>query len=280
MMATPTPIVKWAGGKGRLLAQFAPHFPRKDAYRRYFEPFFGGGALFFHLQPPHSFLYDLNPHLIEMYQTVRDDVEALIAALKPHIYDRAHYYAVRAQHPELLSPTERAARFIFLNHTCYNGLYRVNRNGQFNVPFGRYTNPTICDEAGLRAASHALRDAAITVSDFRRVEEYAQQGDFIYFDPPYEPLTRTANFTSYTQQGFTTADQRRLMEVFRTLDRRGCLLILSNSDTPIIRELYGGFHIHEIHARRAINRDRGGRGIITELLITNFQSLEQGDSQS
>ncbi|NJP07903.1 MAG: DNA adenine methylase [Chloroflexaceae bacterium] len=265
-----SPIVKWAGGKGALLAQFKPFFPKRDVYYRYFEPFAGGAAIFFYLQPDHSFLYDLNPHLIEVYTVVRDDVDNLIVALKEHYNDRDYFYAIRAQQPAVLTPVQRAARFIFLNRTCYNGLYRVNRQDQFNVPFGKYKNPTICDEHGLRLASQVLQHTQLNVADFEAVLDIAESGDFLYFDPPYEPLSHTSNFTSYTSNGFTRADQHRLAATFRTLDARGCLLMLSNSNTPLIHELYQGFSIHLIKARRAINSNPNGRGVIQELLITNL----------
>jgi DNA adenine methylase len=274
-VARPTsparPILKWAGGKGALLPQFSPHFPAPGTYQRYFEPFMGSGAVFFHLQPAQSFLFDINPQLIEAYRVVRDTVEELIAALQVHYYDAHYYYEVRAQLPATLSPVQRAARLIFLNHTCYNGLYRENRQGQFNVPFGRHRNPTICDVAGLRAASAALQRAHLDVLDFENVLTSAAPGDLLYFDPPYEPLSPTSNFTSYTAHGFTSADQRRLADVFRALDRRGCLLMLSNSSAALIYELYQGFQIHDILARRAINSKRDGRGTVKELLITNFE---------
>lgn len=272
---TPAPILKWAGGKRALLAQFAPHFPHPSQYQRYFEPFLGGAAVFFHLQPAQSFLYDLNPHLIEVYTVVRDHVEDLIAALQKHHNDRAYFYALRAQQPSTLSPVERAARFIFLNRTCYNGLYRVNRQGHFNVPFGKYTNPTICDEPGLRQASRALQQTQLAVADFEVVLDVATSGDLIYFDPPYAPLSPTSSFTSYTSEGFSPTDQHRLAAAFRTLDARGCLLMLSNSNAPLIAELYHGFHLHAINARRAINSKANGRGLIQEVLITNFRAADR-----
>jgi DNA adenine methylase len=273
-LGTASPILKWAGGKGALLAQFAPHLPAQGSYKRYFEPFVGGAALFFHLQPAESFLYDLNPQLIEVYSVVRENVGELISALKMHHNDRDYFYEVRAQQTSELTPIQRAARFIYLNRTCYNGLYRVNRQGQFNVPFGKYKHPTICDERGLRLASRALQQAHLEAASFEVVLNIAARDDFIYFDPPYEPLSPTSSFTSYTSDGFTSADQRRLADTFRTLDARGCLLMLSNSSAPLIYALYRGFHIHEINARRAINSKPSGRGIIKELLITNFRASD------
>ncbi len=268
------PIVKWAGGKKSLLQQYQPHFPPKGNYNRYFEPFLGGGAIFFYLQPAQSFLFDLNSELIELYQVVRDNVEDLIGALKKHRNEEAYFYRIRAIDPAELTPVEQAARFIFLNRTCYNGLYRVNRRGQFNVPFGRYDNPTICAETKLRAASMALRNAQLKVADFSHVLELAQAGDLVYFDPPYEPLSPTSNFTSYTSNGFSSEEQRRLAGVFRELDDRGCLLMLSNSTAGLIHELYTGFQLHEISARRAINSKAERRGLVKELLVTNFPPVD------
>jgi len=267
---TASPILKWAGGKSALLSQFTRYFPNAECYERYFEPFVGGAAVFFHLQPPQSFLFDLNIHLIEVYTIIREQVDDLIEALRVHFNDRDYFYWVRAQNPMDLSPVQRAARFIFLNRTCYNGLYRVNRQDQFNVPFGKYKNPLICDEAGLRTVSAALQNTHLQVADFEIVLKLAKPHDLIYFDPPYEPLSRTSSFTSYTSSGFTQFDQSRLAETYQILNERGCLLMLSNSSAPLIYELYQNFHIHEISARRAINSNPNGRGIIRELLVTNF----------
>lgn len=269
-MRSATPVLKWAGGKASLIPQFAAHFPTPGSYRRYLEPFLGGAAVYFYLKPAQSFLFDLNRELIEVYEVLRNNVEGLIAALRPHYNDRDYFYQIRAQDTSSLSPIGRAARFIFLNRTCYNGLYRVNRRGQFNVPFGDYRNPTICDVIGLKAASEVLKSATLEVADFETVLTYAQANDLVYMDPPYHPLSRTSSFTSYTSDGFTDGDQHRLAEVFAELNKRGCLLMLSNSNTPLIHELYQGFYIHKINARRAINSKGNGRGIITELLVTNF----------
>lgn len=268
------PILKWAGGKNALIKQVAPHFPQPDAYHRYFEPFVGGGAVFFHLHPAHSYLFDLNADLIELYTLVRDDVESVIDALTPHINERDYFNEIRALDPVTLTPAGRAARFIFLNRTCYNGLYRVNSRGQFNVPFGKYKNPNIRDADGLRIASNALKRVHLEVADFETSLANCTKGDFIYFDPPYAPLSATSSFISYTKVGFDAADQKRLADLYRALDDRGCLLMLSNSSAPLVYELYDGFAIHEISARRAINSKADGRGLITELLVTNFSRIE------
>lgn len=262
------PFFKWAGGKGQLLQQYSPLLPTR--WRTYFEPFLGGGAVFFHLQSRPAVLSDVNEELINAYAVVRDKVDELIAALRVHRNERAYYYSVRAWKPETLPPVERAARLIFLNRTCFNGLYRVNKKGEFNVPFGRYLNPTICDEPGLRAASLALRGIEIRVADFEEALERAQEGDFAYLDPPYNPLSVTSSFTAYAENGFGEEEQRRLASVYKHLDRRGAILMLSNSASELVRALYSAFRVVEVTARRPINSKAGGRGAIPELVILNY----------
>ena len=279
-MKRPSPFVKWAGGKGQLLSQFEPHFPTR--FERYIEPFVGGGAVFFHLYSQDRLpakevvLIDHVEELINCYRVVQSEVEALIEELQrhePHKLDVDYYYTVRAwdRHPEYSqrSDVERAARFLFLNRTCYNGLYRVNRKGQFNVPFGRYANPNVCNAGNLRAASRALQRVTLELGDFSRCLEWAAPGDLVYLDPPYHPLSDTANFTSYTPTAFDVADQRRLADLFRRLDGRGCQVMLSNSSTPLIRELYRGYEQIEVQATRAISSRGDGRGAISELLVLN-----------
>lgn len=265
----PHPFLKWAGGKGQLLEQYAPLFPQR--YKRYLEPFLGGGAVFFHLRPPRAVLSDGNAELIDCFRAVREEVRALIAALRLHRYERDHFYAVRALDVENLTLAERAARTIFLNRTCFNGLYRVNSKGRFNVPFGRYANPTIVDAPNLRACSRALRRARVECAPFQAVLGEARRGDFVYFDPPYHPRSKTSQFTGYAPGGFTADDQRELARTFAALDRRGVLLMLSNSDTPLIRELYQGFRVVEVQAARSINSKAGRRGAITELVVLNYR---------
>lgn len=266
------PFLKWAGGKSRLLKQYAPYFPPQDRVRRYYEPFIGSAAVFFHLQPANACLSDANEKLVEVYQVVQQDVEALIKVLERHKNDREYYYQIRGQNPAKLSPVERAARLIFLNRTCYNGLYRENRKGEFNVPFGRYKNPTICDRRRLRKASIGLQGVELQVADFSYSVAQASAGDFVYFDPPYVPLSSTSNFTSYNRFGFGLEDQRRLAETIHQLTSRGCKVMLSNSDVPLVHELYGsrGYRFISIQARRNINSKAERRGAITELLIINY----------
>ena len=276
----PSPFVKWAGGKSRLLSQSEPHFPAE--FERYIEPFVGGGAVFFHLgnrgrlagKP--VFLIDRLEELINCYQVIQGQVEALIAELQrhePHKRQADYYYEVRgwdrAPDYRQRGEVERAARLIFLNHTCYNGLYRVNRRGWFNVPFGRYRNPTICDADNLRAVSQAWQGVTLLVDDFGRCLEFAKANDLVYLDPPYHPLSETAHFTSYTSADFGVEEQRRLADLFRELDKRGCRVMLSNSHTDLVQELYAGYEQVQVQAVRAISCRGDRRGAIPELLVMN-----------
>jgi DNA adenine methylase len=277
--ALARPFLKWAGGKQQLLAAFAGLYPPPDEKAGYHEPFLGSGAVFFDVRARFSrrrcSLSDHNPELIATFTAVRDEVDALIAALLEHRaqHSPAHFYAVRAITPERLahlSPVERGARFIYLNKTCFNGLYRVNSRGHFNVPMGRYTNPGIVDPVALRTASAALRGVRLSVGHFSSIVARARKGDVVYFDPPYVPLTSTAYFTSYTATAFGQAEQKALAVVYRKLDARGCRVMLSNSDTPLVRELYAGFNLHQVMARRNINSKGERRGHITELVVCNY----------
>ena len=265
-------MLKWAGGKGRLLPELLARLPQ--AFGSYHEPFVGGGALFFALagagRLERVILSDANAALIDVYLALRDDVAGVITALQAHRYERDHYYRVRAQQPEALTLVERAARGIYLNKTCSNGLYRQNRAGRFNVPFGRYANPTICDEPNLRAASALLQHADIARRRFDTILDYAKEGDFVYFDPPYVPLSPTANFTTYDRAGFGPADQTQLRDVFAELARRGVRAMLSNSDTSFVRELYAGFRVEQVLAARAVNSKANSRGKVAEVLVMNY----------
>ncbi len=269
----PAPVLKWAGGKRRLLAAYERRFPKR--FGAYFEPFVGGGAVYFwlynrgHLDPKRARLTDINPELVNFYRAVQGRVEALILATAEHQkrHSRDHYYEVRALEQETLAPVERASRLLYLNRTCFNGLYRENSSGRFNVPMGRYKNPRIVDPEGLRAASRALRGVTLEVAPYQQVEELAQPGDLVYFDPPYHPLNPTSNFTGYTRFGFTADDQRELAALFGRLAERGVQVRLSNSSAPLIRELYQPFKQHRIRAPRAINSKGDRRAEVLELLI-------------
>jgi DNA adenine methylase len=273
------PFLKWAGGKSQLLQQFEPFFPA--AIRWYSEPFLGGGAVFFHLKARfpklQATLCDKNEELINCYQVIREEVEALINCLDEHLqnfrtHSRQYYYEVRAQ-LGLRNSVERAARMIFLNKTCYNGLWRVNGKGQFNVPIGSYKpeKVSLYDRPNLLAASHALRDAELRVQDFRQTLGSAPQGAFVYVDPPYYPLSRTANFTSYTQHDFSPEDQQELAELCASAARRGVRVMLSNSDTPTTRALYAQFaQLRIVQARRSVNCDGAKRGRVSELVALSY----------
>lgn len=268
----PRPFLKWAGGKTQLLGPLLAHVDRLSPFGAYHEPFLGGGALYFELVASGRLggaarLSDANPALVTVYEVVRDDVEALIVRLREHAarHDEAHYYAVRAEAPS--ERVEQAARFIYLNKTCFNGLYRENAAGRFNVPIGRYTNPAICDEPVLRAASAALRGAVVAHRGFAAVLDVARPGDLVYFDPPYVPLSATASFTRYARDDFGDTDQVALAAVFRALAARGVKVLLSNSMTPRVRELYAGFSVDTVLASRAVNSRGGGRGAVEEALV-------------
>jgi DNA adenine methylase len=269
------PFVKWAGGKTQLLPALDVHVPQ---FGRYFEPFLGGGAFFFSLASRLDFtahLSDANEELVNAYNSVKDNVEGLIALLEKHEknYHKApkeYYYRLRAARPD--DHLEAASRFIALNKTCYNGLYRVNRSGAFNVPMGKYRNPAICDKEQLRNASAALKhsDARIIAGGYRRALSKAREGDFVYLDPPFQPLSATAHFVDYTKNGFGERDQVELAQVYRDLDKKGCKVLLSNSDTPLTRKLYSGFDLKKVRVLRAINCRGSGRTGYREILVSNY----------
>ena len=274
----PKPFVKWVGGKRQLLKQFLrmnlyPPERFNPKTGRYFEPFVGGGAVFFDLSPKKAFLSDLNSELVITYNVIKSKVDELIKSLKKHKTYKEYFLKIRAQNPEKLSDLKTASRFIYLNRTCFNGMYRVNSKGGFNVPFGKYSNPLICDEENLRRVSKLLQNVEIKNEDYKQVLKKAKRGDFVYFDPPYYPVSKTASFTSYTKESFFGKDQMELRDTFLELHKRGCFLMLSNSDTLFINEIYSGIkgvRINKVEAGRAINSKGSGRGKITELLITNY----------
>lgn len=268
-LSYPRPFIKWAGGKRQVLAQYLPFFPKN--IRTYYEPFLGGGAIFFHLQPSKAVLTDINAELVNVYQHVRDAVEDVLLLLREHQkhHDKDYYYSIRATPGE--TPLERAARFLYLNKTCFNGLYRENSKGQFNVPMGRYKKPAIYNPELLCSASCALQSTAIALEPFENILNRSFHAhDLVYFDPPYHPISATSSFTSYNRYAFRTDDQIRLRETFAELAQRGVRVMLSNSDCPFIRELYEGFNIHTIQASRSINSKGERRGKVTELLITSY----------
>ena len=277
------PFLKWAGGKQQLLGQYAEHFP--PTFNRYIEPFLGGGAVFFHLWNAgrlrgEVLLFDNNDELINVYRVVRDSVKNLIEALRDHKlnHGKDHYYSVREldRNGHEPDPVERAARTLYLNKTCYNGLFRVNSKGQFNVPMGSYRNPHILDEAGLMAARDALQGATIEKRDFRELPGLARPRDFVYFDPPYWPVSKTSSFTGYTVGMFASRDQHDLAQVFAALASTGCLCMLSNSNRVEVRRLYAKYPRHKIQASRAINSNPAGRGRVRELLITSYDLAKNG----
>jgi DNA adenine methylase len=269
-------FVKWAGGKQQLIEQLKPLFPKK--FNNYFEPFVGSGAVAFYIlqkyKPKKILLSDTNTELINAYNIIKTDVKRLVIELKQHkeyhLADKPkYYYEIRGVNPNDLPELEKAARFIYLNKTCFNGLYRVNSKGGFNVPIGSYKNPDIIQEDKLMVISKLLKKAEAKVMDFEKVISLAKKGDFIYFDPPYYPLKKGKSFTSYQKGAFLEKEQERLAEVFKKLDKKGCLCMGSNSDTKFIKELYSDFNINIVKAKRLINSKAEGRGEINEVVITN-----------
>lgn len=271
------PLVKWAGGKRQLLPHIHAALP-DGTPRRYYEPFIGGGAVLFSLTPACARVNDLNSEMINLYEVVREGVDELISLVSTYPNDADFFYQLRAVDRDAerfaaLSATERAARTLYLNKTCYNGLYRVNSAGQFNAPFGRYKNPTICDADTLRGVHQYFRDNDITFTqgDFAAAVAGAGEGDFVYFDPPYDPVNVTSSFTGYQKGGFDRAEQERLKAVCDDLDARGVKFLLSNSATEFIRELYADFSIDTVAATRAINSVGSRRGKVDEVLVRNYE---------
>jgi len=266
------PFVKWAGGKSQLLEELLGRIPR--GFVTYYEPFLGGGALLFALQPKKAVALDINAELINAYCVIKEDVEALIRSLRRHVYKKEYYYKIReadrrAEYKDW-TPLERASRLIYLNKTCYNGLYRVNAKGFFNVPFGRYVNPTIVDAANLRACHAVLQQVDIRQGSFEQIEDEVTGDDFIYFDPPYVPISSTAYFTGYSSQGFDLKMHERLAALCRRLDKRSVRFMLSNSAAPLAKDLYRKFRIETVTAARALNSKGTRRGKIEEVIVRNY----------
>jgi DNA adenine methylase len=275
------PFLKWAGGKRQLLPEIRKYLPPDPRNITYYEPFAGAGAVLFDLRPPRAVINDRNAELMMSYRMVRENVEALISVLKIHAEknSREYYYAVRGLDRDplafgRLTDTEKAARLIFLNKTCYNGLYRVNSQGFFNVPYGRYKNPAVCEEPVLRAVHEYLSSGGIEIKsgDFEEAVQTAGEGSFVYFDPPYH-RSGEKNFTAYQAGGFDDVEQTRLRDVFFSLTKRGVPCLLSNADTPFIRGLYEDDRVEILTrpAKRAINSQASGRGAVSEVLIKNWK---------
>ena len=279
LTASPKPFVKWAGGKRQLIPQIEKHLPEK--FSSYFEPFLGGGALLFHLLSENKnlkgYVSDLNSDLVLAYVTIRDNLNGLLKSLQKHSDNyfsdsKSYYYSVRETNPK--SQIEKVSRLLFMNRTCFNGLYRVNSKGKFNVPLGRYSNPNIVQEENLRSVNQFLNHNKIIIKcqDFSSTVEKAKRGDFVYFDPPYQPVSKTANFTSYTNGNFGLNDLKRLAKVSNQLTKKGVNVLLSNSSSKQVRELFSSkdWEIFEIEANRAINSDSNKRTGHSELLIKNY----------
>jgi DNA adenine methylase len=272
MTRAARPILKWAGGKSRLVSHITARLPK--SIETYYEPFVGGAAVFFSLAASGRFrqaiLSDRNRDLVEVYRVIQENVESVITLLDEHRsrHSEEEYYRVRELDPGDLGPAGRAARLIYLNKTGYNGLFRVNRSGKFNVPYGRYKNPNICDAENLRAASTALSGVKLRELDFADACVKAKPGDAVYFDPPYDPVSKTASFTSYHSEPFGKEEQERLAELFSDLADRGVVTVLSNSDTRLTRKLYRSWSPKKIAVTRPINSNAAARGEVVELLVT------------
>lgn len=274
---TLQPFTKWTGGKRQLLSVIRELMPK--TYNRYFEPFVGGGALFFDLAPKDAVINDFNAELINCYQQIKDNPQELIEILKVHQeYNSKEYYldlrsADRDERIDMMSEVQRAARILYMLRVDFNGLYRVNSKNQFNVPYGRYKNPKIVDENLVSAISTYLNNNQIEIKkgDFEKAVLDVQPGDFVYFDPPYIPLSETSAFTSYTHEGFSYDDQVRLRDTFKKLSDTGAYVMLSNSSSFLVEELYRDFNIHYVEATRTNGAKSSSRGKISEIIVTNYE---------
>lgn len=270
------PVVKWVGGKRQLLPEIKRYIPEK--FSKYYEPFLGGGAVLFEIQPPKAVVNDVNEELINLYKVIRDNVDELIKDLQKHKNNADYFYKIRGQdrNNEIysrLSNIEKASRIQFLNKTCYNGLFRVNRAGQFNAPFGRYKAPNIINEVTLRSVSQYFNEASIEFKccDFEEALKGIRKGAFVYFDPPYDPVSDSANFTGYAKYGFDRKQQIRLKKLCDKLNSKGVKFLLSNSATDFIIDLYKDYRIEIIQAKRVINSKADERGEVDEVLVRNYE---------
>lgn len=273
--AAVAPVLKWVGGKRQLLPEIDRSLPQ--SFATYYEPFLGGGAVLFHLQPANAVVNDINAELINVYEVIRSDCDGLLADLRKHRNEAEYFYQLRQkdrdrQEYKKLSAVERASRILYLNKTCYNGLYRVNRRGQFNVPFGRYKNPNFINEKALKAVHRYFNRASLTFKcgDFVAAVQDSEAGDFVYFDPPYDPVSASSNFTAYARGGFGRKEQMRLKQLCDELSRKKVSFLLSNSATEFILDLYGDYQINIVQARRAVNVKADSRGEVDEVLIKNY----------
>lgn len=294
------PFVKWAGGKGSLISQLSNFYPyelKNGIIERYIEPFVGGGAVLIDILQNYdvrqAYAFDINMDLINSYNVIKNNVEELITNLERMETEylqleqeerKNYFYNIRNEYNDYTlqeneQNVQRASQFIYLNRTCFNGLYRVNRDGKFNVPVGSYKNPTICDEKNLRSLSELIQNVQFQYGDYRKSMEYVTENTFVYFDPPYRPLNMTSGFTSYTKEDFNDDNQRELANFYRELNERNAKLMLSNSNPKNINEedqffdnIYQGFNIDEIYASRMINANSNGRGKISEILVTNYNT--------
>lgn len=263
---TPKPVLKWAGGKTQLLTEIIGEMPSK--YSRYIEPFFGGGALFFNLQPESAIIADINPELVNLYQCIKQNPKKIIQYLDLHKNNSKHFYAIRKQDWQSLNKYQAAARTIFLNRTCFNGLYRVNKSGGFNVPFGNYKNPRICNPEVIFACSEALRSTEIILGDYKTVlKQNAKCGDFVFLDPPYLPISKCSDFKRYTKEQFYEDDHIELAEIVEILRERGCHVILTNSNHPLVHRLFSKHKIQVIQSKRNINSN-GGKRMGEDIIVT------------
>lgn len=270
------PVLKWVGGKTQLLEEIKNRLPKQ--FNNYFEVFVGGGAVCFNLAFKNASINDFNTELVNLYRVIKLKPQELILSLKNHKNEAEYFYKIRsldrnAKKYSKLSDVDKASRIVYLNKTCYNGLYRVNSKGEYNAPFGKYKNPLICDETNIMELSKYFNDANIQITnfDFEEVCKDAKAGDFVYLDPPYDPVTTTASFTSYNSNGFNRDEQIRLKKVCDELTERGVKWMLSNSATPFIIELYKDYNIDIVHAKRYINSKGSGRGNVEEVLVRNYE---------
>jgi len=266
------PFLKWAGGKGNLIKDLKPLFPSE--FNTYFEPFLGGGAIFFHLNPENAVISDFNEELIDIYVEIKKNPEELMIALdklQPKVDNKDFFYSIRAKKTSRMSTLNRVCRTIFLNKTCFNGMYRVNSKGDFNVPKGSMKNPRLYKRENLIACSERLQEKEIVSGDYKKILKKVKKNDFVYLDPPYDPLSKTASFTSYTKNDFGKDEQMELANLFESLNKKGAILMLNNSDTEYTRELYKNYRIKIIKAPRFVAAKGKSRKPVNELVVMNYE---------